>query len=319
MLFSKSFTTVTPLSKILALFLFILFPLVGFQLGMEYMRNSNSNSNSDQSMDQQFTSKDVCENTTGKLCNFFMCDDKCDKPGKWWSPSNQPITSQTIDDISNWKTYRNEKLGFEFKYPDRLEINISDNANPNRSFYYLYVGFFPKGADETVGDFLAVTVDNEHESIDEYLTSIQCSEDKEGCTNPDQYTPVNLSGNPAKEITIDEGVYSAHRVISQKDGFIFKLNVSFNRFHEDFYSKEEKETLFTQILSTFRFLDNNPTSITPIQQGHQCSVYYDVNDNPITACTTCGDNVCEKYESCTPTKKLTTDCGRLFCPGDCEK
>lgn len=35
----KSFTTVTPFSKLLAMFLFILFPFVGFYLGTQYQRD----------------------------------------------------------------------------------------------------------------------------------------------------------------------------------------------------------------------------------------------------------------------------------------
>src|SRR5690606_28568344 len=32
------FTTITPFSKLLAIFLFLLFPLLGFKLGMEYQK-----------------------------------------------------------------------------------------------------------------------------------------------------------------------------------------------------------------------------------------------------------------------------------------
>ncbi len=45
-------------------------------------------------------------------------------------PKSQPAAGQI--DTSNWKTYRNEKYGFEVKYPDRYEIR--DLTEINRKY-----------------------------------------------------------------------------------------------------------------------------------------------------------------------------------------
>ena len=91
-----SLTTVTPLSKFLALSLFILFPLVGFYAGMEYQKAIR-----------------LIEQQT------------MNQPTQPPSPTN--VQRQT-DEMSNWKTYRNEEYGFEFMYPDDL-LNIKEKDN----------------------------------------------------------------------------------------------------------------------------------------------------------------------------------------------
>ncbi len=44
-----------------------------------------------------------------------------------------PIAQSDSTDTSTWKTYRNEKYGFEFKYPQSMTIPSGDDWNPVRS------------------------------------------------------------------------------------------------------------------------------------------------------------------------------------------
>jgi hypothetical protein len=40
--------------------------------------------------------------------------------------SQPPIDTTSTDDISSWKTYRNDEYGFEFKYPREFEIQTEN-------------------------------------------------------------------------------------------------------------------------------------------------------------------------------------------------
>ena len=59
-----------------------------------------------------------------------------------------------------------------------------------------------------------------------------------------------------------------------------------------------------------------------IDSGESCA-YYTRFEEEIRACATCGDGLCDSYETCTASSindELTTDdCGPLYCPTDCEE
>lgn len=91
----KELTTITPLSKYLAMFLFIVLPFLGFFVGLRY--------------EQQFTQ--YMEDRTS-------LDQYTIKP----SSANKQNAS-----TANWKTYRNEEFGFEIKYPNDFQKDSEKN------------------------------------------------------------------------------------------------------------------------------------------------------------------------------------------------
>lgn len=50
-----------------------------------------------------------------------------------------------------------------------------------------------------------------------------------------------------------------------------------------------------------------------------CAVYSSPGQEQKTICATCRNNVCEPYETCSSPNGITTDCGPLYCPNDCEQ
>jgi len=89
----QSFTTVTPLSKILAMILFVSLPFIGFFLGNLYS--------------QQTT---VC-------------------PVTEFETKNQ-IDNSTYTD--SWSTYSNPEIGIEFKYPDKFGTPKAEHIDATR-------------------------------------------------------------------------------------------------------------------------------------------------------------------------------------------
>ncbi len=103
----KAFTTVTPLSKALAMILFIAFPFIGFYIGMQYQKmltSSHSLSSISPTQEVPYQTKELCESQTGKVCEFSMCDyapggvsleEACGgKIKKGWYPISETISSQ---------------------------------------------------------------------------------------------------------------------------------------------------------------------------------------------------------------------------------
>ena len=92
----KSLTTVTPLSKLLAMILFILFHLMGFLLGMEYQKVLD---------EPKINAKEVAA---------------------------IPKITPTIDAMAGWKTYENKDLGYTIQYPtDWTEFTGAYGAQSN--------------------------------------------------------------------------------------------------------------------------------------------------------------------------------------------
>jgi len=105
---SPTFTTITPLSKFLALFFFILFNVLGFSFGRYFQR---------------------IEQTRQYLRSY-----KAD----FIQRNNSPTQS---DDMSNWKTYTNEEYRFEVKYPQNVipdETNHQENPHLRKDLLSLF-------------------------------------------------------------------------------------------------------------------------------------------------------------------------------------
>jgi hypothetical protein len=94
-----SLTTVTPLSKYLAMMLFISLPFLGFYFGMQYQKNAPM---------RNIRTKEIVEQRI-----------------------RPDLADSSAADMEKWKSYINKDLGFRLNHPDSIIPAISDYGGNN--------------------------------------------------------------------------------------------------------------------------------------------------------------------------------------------
>ena len=79
--------------------------------------------------DQTYTSKTECEEKSKLSCEFIICT--VQGPCNGWHPYKKTAVNNlpTPSDQASWKTYHNEKFGFEFDYPANYELILHSAMN----------------------------------------------------------------------------------------------------------------------------------------------------------------------------------------------
>lgn len=215
--------------KIIAAALFITLPFVGFYLGMQYQSLVIP------SQDQTFINILKPKNTTN-LTN------------------NTPTASQAAD-INNWKTYKNTKYGYSFKYPAN-KMEIASSSDPN-VIYIQTIGFDTQHSQEKGFYQIQVTaLQNKVQTIDEYINLKVKSDGPPEKNFIENQLETTINGYPAVVTTykppIDGSKYSGfsnhkkYYLYSRALGMIFQGN-------GPIAVKSTDHTILDQILSTFRF------------------------------------------------------------------
>ena len=170
------------------------------------------------------------------------------------SPSN--LEAKLPSDTSDWKTYRNEEYGFEFKYPlhwlvegelssKRCCLNLFDNSNPYDDTEHLK----PRKMKAQFSYKIDKSVSNKEEYVNKLTTESKTRE----------YGRI-YSFNEIE-------IHSGFKVIRYKggyadSGFVIPINQSFSEVFDIAVWNYNPSLL--QILSTFRFIDPVDTSIWKI-------------------------------------------------------
>jgi len=159
------------------------------------------------------------------------------------SPQVTEEKATVSDEIANWKTYRNEEYGFEFRYPlewmfvgpSRLEPNNNYKQllaiGPSQTNVKLSLGIVNRNLNETP-DLIFLIHDAKF-----FLESIQ---------------NIGIHGTEAKELIIQNKAVG--------DTFVDVLIPMGSKTVELWVAQNNKNTL-DQILSTFKFIEPPPLSI----------------------------------------------------------
>ena len=108
----KSLTTVTTLSKVLALILFITLPVAGFYAGMQHEKTIDPLQGADPRT-RLFVTKEECEVFTDRICVSTLCEQDpqhvscASNPQKGWFATRQPLDSQPSTSPAPTRTITN--------------------------------------------------------------------------------------------------------------------------------------------------------------------------------------------------------------------
>ncbi len=217
----KELTTVTKLSKLLAAILFIALPFLGFFLGLRYQE-------------------------TMDLANRQQIEHNLAV-----SHYSTPAPDETV----NWKTYRSEEFGFEFKYPTiyktldycQPELLRLDNRTP--SF--------------TLGPIGLYIEDSKGLTLSEYVDrALELEKSKRPQDRPyvlKSRTTTTLGGREAIQVVANwcgAGCNEPHTVYVEKEQKIYRFLFDDGILnHCPIKTNELPSETANQILSTFRFTD----------------------------------------------------------------
>jgi hypothetical protein len=143
-------------------------------------------------------------------------------------------TSTQTQDISNWKTYRNDEYGFEFKYPENW---VDEGRNIKLQNYFT----------DQERAVLNIEVDKSDGSTYDYATTAVRQNNCPGDRVIGNYSDGTLYVLHCSATSEDYNFVIVHENLD-----IIKLN-----YHDDFpdnVSEEEKLTRFKGIISTFKFI-----------------------------------------------------------------
>ena len=158
----------------------------------------------------------------------------------------------TVDETADWKSYRNEKWGFEIKYPEGTKIV---DADADSGWFFMQIPFTPNETKLVSKGFdIRVARSEWHYGV----------KTPASCVSDDNIGSVVINGMTFMKSDVSDafagmqGRAVATEYCTMKGDLAFKLvfRLGYNRYSQlpDF-DQEKESIILNQIFSTFRFLE----------------------------------------------------------------
>jgi len=236
-----------------------------------------------------FATREECETVTRKSCNAPACDfippeksleEACGKGFRkgWWTPieeqkiigKSETISPAILLDTTDWKTYTNQKYGYQVKYPSEMKVGN-----------YQEEGFWPAGPEEyIVGMYLeyngksglgSVTIIASDDSRTYYRSDGSQSsynKDTEGCMNlklaidkakclfpttpVEKYNPQDITFAGVPALVWESDLSNTLRQADQKT--TISLRYDGVQFQVEGLYQESNKNIINTVMKSFRFI-----------------------------------------------------------------